>query len=365
MTDEELEKSLQHFDNSWMDNSSTPTFQKPDANLFSEIDKILSEEAGITSPDFSNASFSKPQQPTPRFDAQPKPIREPKPEPVVAPKQESKPLQQPAPHKSEPKPIVPEPRKDFYSSERIRERKPVQYIEQPEKKEPEKIDFEKVSAKTEDAPISFKPAKSLIKDNTLSFDDENEDAPIIIREDNLDQPGPISKVFRTTCSIIICLLIAVCISFLITRFVAHHTTVDGSSMSPTLHNSDQIIVENVSYYLHDPQRFDVVVFPYSKGVYYIKRVIGLPKETVQIKDGRVYINGQVLRDDTYCKDKILDAGLAQNPIKLGYDEYFVLGDNRNVSVDSRKESVGVIHKGEITGKAWWRFYPFGDIGCVK
>lgn len=89
-------------------------------------------------------------------------------------------------------------------------------------------------------------------------------------------------VLRSLVSLLICVVIALAAAFLITRFVAHHTSVEGSSMEETLHNKDQLIIEKVSYYFHEPERFDVIVFPYSDSVNYIKRIIGLPGERVKI-----------------------------------------------------------------------------------
>ena len=173
---------------------------------------------------------------------------------------------------------------------------------------------------------------------------------------------PLLRLFR---NILIIVAAALLLSLLITKFVAHHTAVDGSSMSNTLSDGDQLIVQQVSYYFHDPERFDIVVFPISTEDNYIKRVIGLPGETVQIIDGQVYINGSLLADDRYGMERIQDPGMAADMIYLKNDEYFVLGDNRNASVDSRFPEVGVIKKQDIKAKAWLRFYPFGDFGFVN
>lgn len=169
---------------------------------------------------------------------------------------------------------------------------------------------------------------------------------------------------RAVLRILICVLLALLFAIVITKFVAHHTSVEGSSMETTLENGDQLIVENVSYYFHDPERFDVVVFPYNDDVNYIKRIIGLPGETVQIRDGMIYINGEYL-EENYGREDMEDPGLAAEEIQLGPDEYFVLGDNRNASVDSRKPEVGAIKRSNIKGKAWLRFYPMDQISFVE
>lgn len=173
---------------------------------------------------------------------------------------------------------------------------------------------------------------------------------------------PLIRLFR---NILIVVALALILSLFITKFVAHHTAVDGSSMSPTLTDGDQLIVEELSYYFHEPERFDIVVFPISTEDDYIKRIIGLPGETVQIMNGQVYINGNLLTEDRYGAETIEDPGTAADTIYLQPDEYFVLGDNRNASVDSRFPEVGLIHKKDIEGRAWLRFYPFGSFGSVK
>lgn len=156
------------------------------------------------------------------------------------------------------------------------------------------------------------------------------------------------------------------ITFLIITFVGQRTHVSGDSMKNTLHHGDQLIVDKITYRFKDPVRYDIIVFPYQyeENTFYIKRIIGLPGETVQIVDGEIYINGEVLRE-TYGREVIQDPGMAAEPIKLGEDEYFVLGDNRNASSDSREPSVGVIRKKDIVGRAWIRIWPLNRAGILK
>lgn len=170
----------------------------------------------------------------------------------------------------------------------------------------------------------------------------------------------------------VCVLLAYFIASAVTHYVAHQTWVEGDSMEPTLSNGDSIIIQKVSYYLSSPKRYDVVVFPITgmdssgKNVdtYYVKRVIGLPGETVQIKDGKVYINDALLEDDKYCLSEILDGGNAAIPITLKEDEYFVLGDNRNMSTDSRSDFVGLVHREDIIGEVFMRIWPFSHFGLI-
>lgn len=158
-------------------------------------------------------------------------------------------------------------------------------------------------------------------------------------------------------------IIVVCATF-VPEYVIQRTVVDGSSMMNTLKNKDNLLVEKVSYHFADPKRFDVIVFyPYGREDedYYIKRVIGLPGETVQIIGEDIFINGEKLEED-YGKDPIQEAGIAAQPLTLGEDEFFVLGDNRTVSQDSRYEEVGPVQRKNIDGKAIVRIYPFDKLG---
>ena len=167
------------------------------------------------------------------------------------------------------------------------------------------------------------------------------------------------KFLKEVLSSSIYILVVLLLTFLIVKYVAIRTEVIGPSMEPTLNNEDNLITQKIMYHFNDPERFDVIVFPFKHGerVYYIKRIIGLPGETVQIdSEGNIYINGEVL-EEHYGKEVIQNPGLASEPIHLGSNEYFVLGDNRNNSADSRDPSVGNVYRNDIIGKAWIRFYP--------
>lgn len=169
---------------------------------------------------------------------------------------------------------------------------------------------------------------------------------------------------RTLISVLVCVVIAVVASILITKFVANHTTVEGSSMEPCLKNGDELIVEKLSYLSGEPERFDVIVFEYSEDVNYIKRIIGLPGESVRIEEGKIYINDRPVFD-VHGKGEMTDAGIAEETVELGSDEYFVLGDNREASKDSRDKDVGLIKADKIIGKAWLRVMPFDTFGIIE
>ena len=166
--------------------------------------------------------------------------------------------------------------------------------------------------------------------------------------------------------LILYLLVLFTVTILFIRFVMQRTDVSGNSMLPMLEDGDSLLVDKISYRFRDPDRFDIVVFPFtqSEETFFIKRVIGLPGETVQItEDGRIWINGEQL-EEHYGLEVIRDPGRAVTPVVLSEGEYFVLGDNRNNSLDSRRIEVGNIHEDQIIGRAWIRIYPFANFGFI-
>ena len=172
---------------------------------------------------------------------------------------------------------------------------------------------------------------------------------------------------RETISFILYIAIVFLLTYLVIHYVGQRTQVSGISMEYTLSDGDNLIVDKISYRFHKPERYDIIVFPfqYEENTYYIKRIIGLPGEKVQIsEDGAIYINGKVL-EESYGSQIIKNPGQAEDPIELDDDEYFVLGDNRNESSDSRDPSVGVIHEEDIIGRAWLRIYPFDKMGFIR
>ena len=174
------------------------------------------------------------------------------------------------------------------------------------------------------------------------------------------------NIVKELFNLIIYIGIIIIICYCIITFVGQRTTVHGHSMENTLQDGDNLWIDKLSYQFGDPKRFDIVVFPYQgQDVYYIKRVIGLPGEKVQITpDGNILINDEVLME-SYGREVIADSGTASEPRVLGEDEYFVLGDNRNDSRDSRWADVGDINKKDIIGKAVLRLSPFKKFGKVN
>ncbi len=169
------------------------------------------------------------------------------------------------------------------------------------------------------------------------------------------------KPFSIVRELLLYLLILFLCVTVIPRYVLQRTQVDGESMENTLHDYDNLLVEKVSYYFKDPDRFDIVtLYPNGRdeNVYYIKRVIGLPGENVKIEGNKIYINGKLLKESFGKDGYIEEAGRAAGEgITLGKDEFFVMGDNRNNSVDSRFE-VGPVKKKNIDGHAIFRICSF-------
>lgn len=177
------------------------------------------------------------------------------------------------------------------------------------------------------------------------------------------------NIVKDLISLCIYILFIVGLCWIVLTYVGQRTEVSGDSMNNTLQSGDSLWIDKLTYHFESPQRFDIVVFPFDdvsdEDTFYIKRIIGLPGETVYIaEDGVIYINDEPLTSDIYGRETIDETkrGVAAEPITLGPDEYFVLGDNRNNSRDSRIADVGNIHKDEFIGKAVFRFSKnFGKI----
>ena len=175
-----------------------------------------------------------------------------------------------------------------------------------------------------------------------------------------------NKILKEILSTSVYLLVVLLITYLIVNFVGQRTEVVGSSMESTLSDGDNLIVDKITYRFKEPERYDIIVFPfqYAKNTYYIKRIIGLPNETVQIINGKVYINEQLL-NDPYGYEDITNYGSASAPITIGEGQYFVLGDNRNKSVDSRDPAIGLINEDDIIGRAVFVLYPIRSFGSIN
>lgn len=164
------------------------------------------------------------------------------------------------------------------------------------------------------------------------------------------------RIIKDVFEMIVGGIIAVFLAFVIVYSVGMRTSVVGDSMEPVLYNGQEILMNQVIYRLSSPHRGDVIVFLPNgnrNSHYYVKRVVALPGETIHIQDGSVYVNGVLLEEDETF-DQMIDSGIAGNELTLGADEFFVLGDNRNSSEDSRSGNIGAVKKKDIIGKAWFR-----------
>ena len=157
----------------------------------------------------------------------------------------------------------------------------------------------------------------------------------------------VRKVVFWISEIILCIFVA----FLLVQFCVQTATIHGDSMQPAYEDGDTVLVDKLSYKLGNPDRYDAVLIELEAGTsthYIVKRILGLPGETIQIVDGKVMVDGKEI--ETYFEEEILSAGLAAYSIELGEDEYFVMGDNCNNSEDSRVANIGNIKKSQFVGK---------------
>ena len=199
---------------------------------------------------------------------------------------------------------------------------------------------------------------------TQGFDEnkQKEELSDITKEENSNALS-LKEVLREL--IIYALIVIVCVN-VVPKYVIQRTIITGRSMERSFQDGDNVLVEKLFFRFSDPERFDVVMF-YPYGVededYYVKRVIALPGETIQIIGDDIYIDGELL-EENYGKQAITYQGIAEEPITLGSDEYFLMGDNRKVSFDSRYEEVGPISRDLIEGRALIRIWPLDEFGTI-
>ena len=159
-------------------------------------------------------------------------------------------------------------------------------------------------------------------------------------------------------------MVLISLAWFIVYAFCGQTIISGQSMSPVLSSGDMCLVNRLSYDLGKPDRYDIVLFERENGQQNVKRIIGLPGETVQIVSDSVYINNHKL-DDPRLEGYITLPGIAENPIVLQKDEYFLMGDNADSSEDSRFASIGNVKRSSIKGKLWFRLKPFNTIGKIE
>ena len=174
-------------------------------------------------------------------------------------------------------------------------------------------------------------------------------------EDRKEYRSPLGPYLRT-------ILVAVVIALLLRTLVVFAVAVEGPSMEPTLHTSDVVMVEKVSLYFGAPNRMDIVIVEYpNRSGLFVKRVIGLPGETLEVREGRVYVDGTPL-DDPYNPDGTMARDM--EPVTVPPGTVFVMGDNRNNSTDSRNVWVGPVEERFILGHAVLGLWPLSKLGTL-
>jgi signal peptidase I, bacterial type len=227
-----------------------------------------------------------------------------------------------------------------------------------------KAESEEKSDEKSEEPAAVS-SESTSEEEVKPEESEEEEKKKRKRRHKKGERDPQFNVVKELLNTVVYMGVVILLAFLIVTFVGQKVVVSGQSMESTLQNEDSLWVDKLSYTFGEPERFDVIVFPYKKGsdILFIKRVIGLPGETVQIQDGNIYINGELL-EENYGLETINDPGIAGSKVTLAHDEYFVLGDNRNNSNDSRRSDVGNIKKENIIGKAVFRIAPASKFGKI-
>ena len=175
-----------------------------------------------------------------------------------------------------------------------------------------------------------------------------------------------AAVLREIFNWIFGILVAGFIAVVVVYFFGMTTHVVGVSMEPSLYNGQEILVDRFGYVLSSPKAGDVVIFlpnGNENAHYYVKRVVAVPGDSVLIEDGVLYVNGE---RSPWVSEKILEAGIAGNPLTMGKGEYFCMGDNVNNSEDSRSANVGQVRDADIIGRAWLRLAcKEAEIGFIK
>ena len=157
------------------------------------------------------------------------------------------------------------------------------------------------------------------------------------------------------------------VAFVGVWYFGQHVSMVGDSMNPVLENGDVTLINRLVYNMSTPKRGDIIAFKPNgneNSHYYIKRIIGLPGETIELRDGKILVDGKVIKE-IYKTTEIEEAGIWDEPITLESDEYFVLGDESQNSEDSRNADIGNVKRSEIEGEVWFVISPRKNFGFVK
>lgn len=176
----------------------------------------------------------------------------------------------------------------------------------------------------------------------------------------VEETNPLRRVIRW----IVDIVVVISLAWFVAYGIGTQVKIAGQSMAPLLHGDDVVLMDRLCYDLGEPRRFDVVMFEREDHKENVKRIIGMPGEEIQIIDGLVYVNGKRLKAENGLDEAILP-GVAENPVTLGEDEYFLLGDNRDGSEDSRFVNIGNVKRDQIQGRIWLRLMPLLDIGVIE
>lgn len=215
-------------------------------------------------------------------------------------------------------------------------------------------------------------ARNITQEHQYRETEENFSASLLCSEETVKRKRRVLKLYRMACMICLYGGIFFLASYVIPTYVCGKVTVDGNSMLNTLHDGDHLLNEKVTYYFSEPKRFDIVIVtPYTVAAragqeddYWVKRIVGLPGETIQIRGGQIYINGELLKEDVYGSGEIGYAGIAAEEYTIPEGEYFLMGDNRvgRRSYDSRYEEIGTFSREQMVGKVVFRISPmFGTL----
>ena len=179
-----------------------------------------------------------------------------------------------------------------------------------------------------------------------------------------EEETPKSKL-RETLEFLAPIIIALIVAMILKYCVFANAVIPTGSMLNTIQKGDRVIASRLEYKFNEPERFDIAIFKYpdNEKELFVKRIIGLPGETIQIKDGQILIDGETYQENGEFPG-IENAGVAETRVTLGNGEYFVLGDNRNNSEDSRYADMGNVKKRNIIGKVWFIASPWSRFGFV-
>ncbi len=187
----------------------------------------------------------------------------------------------------------------------------------------------------------------------------NNEIQNVISGEPAEPVSPRSELIGEIFSWLKVIVFAVAFALLVNNFVIVNTSVQSGSMENTIMTHDRVVAFRLSYLFSDPERMDIVVFRYpdDESVLFVKRIVGLPGETIEVRDGKIYIDGgpTPLPDDFIREPPLPSKDMAAYKIPEG--EYFMMGDNRNISLDSRGWDYKTVSRDKILGKAIFEYYP--------